>query len=431
MTPDTDSASLRRCAPAVSDIPALSLPPLRRRTLPNGMTLHIYDGCDSAVNQLTVVTPGGEAEAPDASTAPLLGIMKREGSRLYSGEEISSTLDFCGSWLAVSPSSHHIRHTLLSLNKCIDRVLPPFADLVFNPVVPEDVLAIRRESLANNLEMSMADVNYLAHCRCDELIMGPHHRLARTDTPAHIRSLDAESLLAFHAMSANPALTHIYLAGDITPEVEESVAHCFGMIDSAPTGAPAMIEPFSPQPAGRYERIPLPGAMQSAVAMSLPAVPRTHPDYHLLHIAVSALGGYFGSRLMLNIREEKGLTYGISAQLLGYIDDAHIRISAETDPRNTDMLIDEVRRELADLAVNPPQGDELKRLRQSLISSLSATLDSPFNIVKYHITGLISGLPDGYFDRQMQQLAAITPEAIAETARRYLDPDALRIAVAG
>lgn len=165
--------------------------------------------------------------------------------------------------------------------------------------------------------------------------------------------------------------------------------------------------------------------------MSIPAVPRSHPDYNLLRMTVTALGGYFGSRLMMNIREDKGYTYGISSALLGSREGGYIVISAQCDNRYTSALIDETRAELIRMADSPLSDDELKRLKFNVASDLASTLDTPMTMMDYYELRHTIGVPDDYFYARQKALAEITPEIVCEMSRRYLNPDSLRISVAG
>ena len=420
----------RNIPPPVVDTPVVQLPTLRKHTLPNGITMLVYDRCNEPVNYLSVVSRGGQAEAQSAAVAVLTSVMQREGSQLHSGEDIAATMDFNGSWLRGVSHSHHMQQSMYSLNTRFHKVLPVFADLLFHPAFPQSVMEVRREALAKNLEVSAEDVSYVAKCHADKMIMGHNHPLANVDTPQQVRNLSVGDLTGFHSRYCTPENSVIYLCGHITPQIEELVAETFGSQPLSGTGVQIQPAPFSPM-AADTSITHHPGALQSAVIMNIPAIPRTHPHYIPLHITVRALGGYFGSRLMQSIREEKGLTYGIDASLVGYIDGAHIQISAETDNRHVYTLIDEVRNEMRRLATDPCRGDELTRLRRSLSSSLASVTDSPFSTIDYHITMLLSGIPCDYFRQRQQAIASITPDTIAEMASLYLNPDNLRIAVVG
>lgn len=145
---------------------------------------------------------------------------------------------------------------------------------------------------------------------------------------------------------------------------------------------------------------------------------------------IYALGGYFGSRLMQNIREDKGYTYGIQAYMLNNIEGASMRISVQTDVSLVDAVIEETRKEMLLLAENPPVGEELDRLRQSLALELAAVVDTPFSVADEYMRQLTGLVPSDFFARRIASLASLSPEIIARTAATYLRPEHLRIALA-
>ena len=219
--------------------------------------------------------------------------------------------------------------------------------------------------------------------------------------------------------------------GNITPALIEKISKTFSATIPAGHAPELSLAPFVPAPAGDLIISRLEHASQCAGNITLPAIRRDHPDYLPLYMAVYALGGYFGSRLMLNIREDKGLTYGISASLQGHIEGSIIGISAETDNRNCFRLIDEVGAEMLRLASDPPKDDELTRMRRSAISEQITVADSPVYIVNQHISQQTLNLPENYIKNKLNAINTITSEQIAEVASRYLIPSLNRTAIAG
>lgn len=406
---------------------------MRRFTLPSGMTFLFYNRCDKDIANISVIVNGGYAEATSPAIAVLAADMQREGSRSMSGAEIASHLDFNGAWIKSSPSSHHTRHSIFTLRHRLKNVLPVFADLIFHPSFPEQELTVRRESLARNIEVSRSNVAYLSRCRSEKMIMGENHPLATEDMPDDIRRITADDLKRFHSAHAGASAVTVLICADISEDEIREIIDIFNIAALRSNPSSLRCRTFNPMaPSGAEpDLIRLENASQSSVVLTLPAIPRSHPDYLPLHMTVFALGGYFGSRLMLNIREDKGLTYGISASLQGYIDDSYIEIAAETDNAHTGRLIDEVRSELSRLSSDPCHGDELTRIRQAAQATQVAVLDSPLAITNHHATTILSGLPDGYFEAKQQAIRSLTPDIIAEMASRYLRPELLRIAIAG
>lgn len=430
MTETVIDQSFRSVPPPVKPMAAFSLPGVRRRMLPSGIELIIYDRCDVACNSLTFVMPGGSCEMGPLAYSSLISIMRNEGTRSFSADEINSCLDFNGSWLKCSTSAHHTSIQMRSLNKRLAYTLPVFRSVILEPTMPEEILAVRREALARRLEVAMTDVDFLASCKFTELAAGKNHPEALVDNPEDVRKVSSDTLIELIGRCETPSRGQLFLCGMITPEVERLVADTFSEIPAGDDHGINII-PYTPAPAGTTEKIVKADANQSAVMMMLPGVMRDAPDHIPLHITVSALGGYFGSRLMLNIRERLGLTYGISASLNSSANGSYIQIMADTACDSVDRLREEVAAELKRMSAEPPRGEELTRLRQTLLSQQASIADSPFSIMAYYAGTVTAAIPEGYFDAKLRAIEALTSDTLAETAARYLRPELLRTAIAG
>lgn len=222
----------------------------------------------------------------------------------------------------------------------------------------------------------------------------------------------------------------VAMAGRLTPEMIDAVTHAFWVTQPPGPGVTATVIPDSPAMPCRVD-VKREGATQSAVVAVMPAIPRSHPDYIPLRIAVMALGGYFGSRLMANVREDKGYTYGISASLVGEKEGAHIKIETQCDPRYVESMIQEIKAEMTAMATRPPSSLELERVKRHYMTTLTSRLESPMSMIEEHISTLTVGTPPDYFDRQQEVLSQLSPELITDVASRYLDPDRLSWATAG
>lgn len=431
MTSSTDLHSFRLTPPAIHPITASGLPSMEKYITPGGIAINTLHRADMPVIAISAVARGGFAEIGQWGAAWLKALSHSEATRSYPDGRIAKIIDYNGAQLKSSADAHFSTFAMMSLETKIDTLLPVFAEIVGLPTFPERELAVTREMLASNIEVSMENVGFLSAIEADRQFMGADHPLAGFDTPDEIRSLTTDDMVRLQERLSSRDAIELFVWGNITSDLIRSIADAFDSALPSAKAAPLNIRPFEAVAAGDMRLIVKPHASQSAVALTIPSIPRSHPDYLPLNITVYALGGYFGSRLMLNIREEKGLTYGISSSLVGYLDGSAVTISAETDNRHCHQLIDEVRTELRNLALNPPSADELTRMKRSAMSEQIAAADSAPSIVQHHITRHTLNLPESYFTDKIQTIANITPEQIAEIAGRYLNPDSLRIAIAG
>lgn len=430
--PTVYSQDFRSRRPATVAVGAMKLPELDTYTLSCGARLCVYNRPEMQVAYLTALQRGGLAEAECMEVAAFAAGMVREGSEMYEDDTTTVLLDLDGASLRLEPGSHHMRYSVYCTDSVLSNVLPVFAAMVCLPTFEPPSYVALREAMARRIEISERDVNYLANCVSDSQIMGQNHPLARMASPEVIRSITPDDLFIFHRGHLVASGLTLMLVGNATPDVIQQIddEFCNMFIDADGTDA-LVVKPFEPAKPLDRMAVELPGALQSAVSITLPAIPRSHPHYIPLHLAVRAFGGYFGSRLMLNIREEKGLTYGIHASLSGYLDDACIEITAQTDAANVEALINEVAAEMRGMSTIPCGPEEMQRLCQSAASAQAAVLDTPLSIMDHYIAAEMSGIPRGYFDARTQAIATLTPEIVTEMARLYLNPDLMRITVAG
>lgn len=423
--------NFRKIPPAVTDFPPLSIQYPTVDTLSNGIDMHILEAGEQPVNRLTLSWEGGMTDTDNSAAMTLMALLLREGTVSYSGKEISETLDFNGAWLKVEPLSHNITVTLHSLNTSSASLLPLLAEIIREPIFPEKEIDAMKEKVAASAEISLKKVSTLASIANRKLTFGLNHPLAtQTPDPVLIRRITRDDIVKEweHTFSSNRPT--IFIAGQTTG-ITTAIDKVFSS-DKYPVrnGSRRKIIPFKPEKENRSS-VRSDNSLQSAICMSVPTIPRSHPDYIDLRLAVMALGGYFGSRLMANIREDKGYTYGINAALLGYLEGGVITISCQTDPSYVSPLIEETLKEIDRLKSIPMDLDELTSLKRFAMSSLAATLDSPFSVMDHHINHLHSATPTNYFELQQKAISELTPDRISDVLAKHLDMSEMKISIAG
>lgn len=401
----------------------------KREVLPNGTELNIVNGSTQDINELSLVFPGGKNETENPAINEIMALSMPEGAAGKNGAEISEAIDFQGARLSIGSSQHHTVCNVVSLNKMAGNVFSIVRDVLLEPTFSESTLDVMRERTEKELLMKLSKVETLCEIAISPLIKGANNLAARDRTVESIKAVTAEQVKSEHRKVIKADGCKAYLCGRVTDKLIEKVR---ALLMSLPDGEACklQIDPFAPQKPQRVF-VEKEGALQSSIAFAAPAPLRTSPDYIPLRMAVIALGGYFGSRLMRNIREDKGYTYGIHSWLQGIQDGSFTMIMAQADNSYVEPLIEEVNSELERLATEPMGNEELTRLRQYVASTLMEVIEGPFAISDYYRTKATVGLPDGYFERQVEVAKALSPELIMEMAGKYLRPTDMRIAVAG
>ena len=420
----------RSVAPPVADLSDIKICERQRECLENGVELSIVNSGEQNLWRLSLVWDGGSLDTPLRSLPALMTEAMREHSATLSGAQIADIIDFNGARLTSRSSDHYSIIEIIALNSQLPTLLPLLSEIITNPEFDEATTEMVARRAAARHAMQEAKVAYASSVRTMQAIAGENHPAAVFESPEIIKNIRPDDLIRTYADIIGCGHLHACLAGRLSEEDIELVREFLKKLPARQGESIIKILPYQEQAPGRFfvERAE---SQQSAVSMAIPTIGRDNPDYIDLRLSVIALGGYFSSRLMSNIREEKGLTYGINGALMGSREGAYVSIDAQCDAAYVEQVIEETRKEIFDLRTNPPHGEELRRVKRHAWTSLANTADSPFATMDHYITSQIIGSPDNYFDRQLKAIANLSSERIAELANRYLDPDELRISVAG
>lgn len=427
----------RSTPPPIKDFGELKLPEARYMSLDNGIRLCVVDQGSAQVCRLNCIFTGGVAESHSQIVPSLATSLIQEGSQCHSGEEIADIFEFNGARIGTSCDSHFTGLSLHTLNSKAGKVFDLLREVILEPVFPDRALDVLKMKAIQQLELQKHKVEFKATEAITRIEMGGNHPLALRDTVDSISSITSDYIRDWWSKEVTsgrgvlPASARLYVAGRITPEIEDAVNRTFGTLPVDEQGGRELdIRQFSPL-RGVRENITVDGALQSAVRIYAPTIGRQNPDYIKLRLLIMGLGGYFGSRLMDNIREDKGYTYGIQSYLLGHPEGGIIAIASSTDNSTVEPLIEETFKELKGLVERPFTEGEVNRLKQYAMSTLASTLDTPFDIMDYYINRDVAFIKDGYFERQMKEIRALSPAVLQDIAAKYIVPGDFSTVVAG
>lgn len=417
--------------PRVHDIGALTLAPDTATVLPNGITLHIVNSGTSPVCRISVILPGGRADSPRPQLLEMTASLLTQGTLETPGNRLSDILESHGAWSACGINQQSTILNLYTLCSDYYALLPYVRQMAFTPSFEPEAVDRAKRAEITKLAVGEHRVTTRATYAIRPLIYTPGSNLAAVPTADSVAGFTPEMMREIHGSRLDTSRTHIYIAGLVSPEMAEAAAREFGTIDTGVTFTQTPVEfPTITEPAETV--VDMPEALQSCVKMAIQIPGYSSPDYASLRIATCALGGYFGSRLMANIREDKGLTYGIGANLVACPDKAYIIVTTQTDWANTGMVITETVSEIErmkDPATYTPQ--EVERLSRSLLSSLAAVLDSPFTRADFLISEMLGRASSFNYAVQEQAIRTATADSIASDAARWFDTSRLITSIAG
>ncbi|WP_294556613.1 pitrilysin family protein [uncultured Bacteroides sp.] len=402
-----------------------------RSTLPNGIPLTVINAGEQDVVRMDILFAGGRWQQSQKLQALFTNRMLREGTTKYTAATIAEKLDYYGSWLELSSASEYAYVTVYSLNKYLAKTLEIVESMIKEPLFPEKELRTILDTNIQQYLVNTSKVDFLAHRSLLKSLYGEQHPCGKIVMEEDYHSITPDVLRNFYEQHYHSGNCSIFLSGKVTEDTIRRVTDTFGVpFGQYQLQMPKLSFPFAAVPEKRIftERE---DAMQSAVKMGCTTITREHPDYPKLRVLMTLFGGYFGSRLMSNIREEKGYTYGISAGIMFYPDSGMLLVSTETDNEYVEPLIQEVYHEIDRLHQEPVSMEELTMVRNYMLGEMCRSYESPFSLSDAWIFIATSGLTDDYFSHSLHAVNEITPAEIQDLAQRYLCKETLKEVIAG
>ncbi|MDE6484098.1 MAG: insulinase family protein [Duncaniella sp.] len=421
----------RTVPPEIQPMPLLTMPEPEVTVLPSGATLYSYSGGDAPATRISISLAGGLVTQPSPETGALLAPLWIEGTRDMNAEAIADFIDYRGAWINADMGIRTMNLTINALNNNVDEIIPVAGDIISAPAFDESRLRRMAQRTAAALGVEHSTTAWNAGAALRSMVYGAGHPLQRETDPAHLDSVTSGQLVDYYRSLLTPANLSVFLSGKLSDATVAAVTEMLERIPSTGREKTVTVPEFNPV-AGHRIHIPMPQSQQSAVRMGLLLPGRENPDFVMLRLLVLALGGYFGSRLMLNVREDKGYTYGINAVTIGYPHQAYMSVSAEADAAYVEPLITETIAEMERMKDESSYtADEIDRLRRISLSNLAAMIDTPFTIMDHHRSSILAGAPAGYFAQQQEAVLNLSAERLAALARKYFDTSRLYIATAG
>lgn len=419
----------RTTPPPVKEVETLAFPVIEPFRLSNGIPLYVISRGEEELSRIDILFSAGKVNEEHPLTARHTVLMLREGAAGLSSAHIAETLDYYGASLQTMASQRNTYITLYVANRYFFDILPLLYTLVAEPDFPETEFATLKERNRQALLVDLLKVNVLASRAFARQLFGDKNPYGQSEQPADYDTLTTAHLRDFHRRHYTARQCRLVLSGRVTDEMRTAVADTFSAL---PQGEPQE-ELYFPAFGGsdHYCFVEKPGALQSGIRVGRFLVGRDHPDHHILRVLNTLLGGYFGSRLMSNIREEKGYTYGIQSSVVTYPDVSYGVVQTQAATRYVKPLVEEIFKEFARLREELVDADELRMVRSYMTGELLRLFDSPFSLAEVFVTLLANGLDFSYFDRRFEVIRSATAEQLLAAARCYLDQEKFYITVAG
>lgn len=421
----------RSIAPPSRPIREVNLVEAQTRYLANGVPLHVIRaGKQPVVGIELLFRSAGIKHAIKTGTCFFTLKMLAEGTAQKSAYEISEYADKYGAFLQFSPGVDYSTVDVYCLSKYANELLQLLHEITVEPSFPQEELAKFKTIQKQRLKVNNEKSSMLASKKIKAVLFGAEHPYGKSLEEEDVDKITREDLLAFYENILLSRL-EIIVSGDVNEEVIQAVAKHFGQRAMAPESVDRpKIKPFN-QAGNKQHIVERPDNLQSSIRMGMPLFTKDHPDYNKFRVVNTILGGYFGSRLMRNIREEKGLTYGINSGVVAHQEAGYFIAGTDVKKEFTGLVIDEIYKEIELLRTKPVNEVELNTVKNYMAGRLLSSVDTPFALAEKFKNVYLYGLNYDFYKSYLDFINTIDANTIQQVAEKYLIPSQIKEVVVG
>lgn len=422
----------RTTPPPIRKISEFGIASPVRQTMKNGIPLNVINAGTEDVVRLDILIGCGLCNQEQPLQAMFTNRMLREGTDGMTSSQIAGQLDYYGAWLELSSSMNYSFISLYSLNKYFERTMAVVAGMVKAPTFPQKELSVVLDMNKQHFLVNNSRVEVIARKQLKLALFGPQHPFGRYASVEDYDRITPEVLRAFYQKYYHSGNCSMYVSGKITPEIIRCIEHNLGDEPWGQVAERQRNEFVEPMPIGQKRVfVERKDALQSSLRMGCFMINRKHPDFLKARIMVTLFGGYFGSRLMSNIREDKGYTYGIGAGIVSYPDIGVLTISTEAANEYIQPIIAEVYKEMDKMCNDLVPQEELDMVKNYMLGDLCRSYEGPFSLSDAWIYIETAGLDNRFFIHSLDAIRNITTEEIRWLARKYFCKENLIEVVVG
>lgn len=399
------------------------LPPINKQQLGNNIPLYWLNGGVQEVAEIDWVFPAGMWYEQKPAVSNAVAALLKNGTSKHTAQQINEALEFYGASLKVNTGNDNATVTLYTLTKHLPALLPMVYEILTDAIFPEDELSIFKQNSVQRLMVNLRQAEFVANQRIDALLFGEFHPYGRFTKKEKIEAILREDLLAFYNAAYNLSHVKIFMAGSVGENEVALLEDIFGKQKLMKTVLHE--ELFSaPGPSEMKHRISNdPNGVQGAIRIGSLFPNRHHPDFAPMVVLNTLFGGYFGSRLMSNIREDKGYTYGIYSSMASFVNGGSLAIHTEVGRDVVEEAVKEIYHEMQLLCNEPAEEDELLLVKNYLLGNLLGDLDGPFSIIQRWRTLILNGMDEESFNRNISIYKNITAQELQDLAKKYYHLD--------
>lgn len=420
----------RTIAPDFKAIKGIKLVEPERLVYPNGLKSFIFQAPDLELIKLEFTFDNILLKEKLSTLNPILSSMLKEGTRTLTSKEIADTVDFYGAYLMSEYSFDHSSLTVYTMHKYVGKILPILADILQNSIIPQAELDTHIRNNKQSLQISLQKNDVLARRSFySEVFQGSRYGVLPTEETYN--AIQQEQILNLYRKQIQPANCNLFVAGHVDDSLKAMIANLFGQTwhntEDLHKAHSFEFKNYSSELL-LEER---PEALQSAIRLGGLTINRRHADFPALQFVNTLFGGFFGSRLMKNIREEKGYTYSIGSYVGNLRHTGFITLASEVGVDVTELTLGEIKKEFEILRQEKTSEDEIALVRNYMQGTLLGSLESIFSHVDKFKAVYFSDLGTDYYQYYSEVLKDMDANKVQDIAIRYFDYDKLFKVVVG
>ncbi|HEY4788594.1 MAG TPA: pitrilysin family protein [Bacteroidales bacterium] len=421
----------RKISPLIKEIKSFNIEEAKKLQLSNGIPLFSLNSNSSEIVKIEFLFSAGNwyQETPLAAFA--VNNMLVEGSKIFDSFQIAELVEFYGAQLGYNVDKDNAFVSIVCLQKHLEKVLGVVEDIIKNATFPENELEVFKNKHKQLFLVEQSKVRNIARFIHSRMLFGNQHPYGYLVTPEDFDKLTRDLLIRFYKQRYQASNCRIIASGKVDDKTIQLIEKHFG-VDNWNYYENKAFPYF--QPVTEEERqihVDKPDAVQSAIRIGKIMFNKLHPDFVGLSVLNCVLGGYFGSRLMKRIREEKGYTYGINSLLVEFRNSGYFTIVSELGSDVTAPALDDIYSEISRLRNELIPPEELLRVKNYMLGDIVRMFDGSFARAESLISLLEYDLEYDYFYSMVNHIKSITSNELQALAMQYLDPESLYQVVVG
>jgi predicted Zn-dependent peptidase len=397
----------------------LSIENVEKTILPNGITLVELNAGTQDIIKIEMVLRCGRINESKIGASKAAILLMQEGSMTKSAMELAEIYDYYGASVKLTPGMEVSSMNLVCMTKFFKKLWPTWLEMILNPAYSEEEVnkfkTIRSQKLKNQLSKN----EIISYRLISENIFGSDHPYGYNTEPEHILSLDRQDIVDYYEKEVTFDNAIVVVSGKFNSDIRDQIIESIGSIKKACNQS---VPQFNHNvPSATKLNIPTENELQASIKIGCSLFSRSDPDYTAFNFVNTILGGYFGSRLMTNIREEKGYTYGIYSMLDCWNHGGFFYISSDVGSDLIEPTIDEIHKEIDILKTEPVDDKELNMVKNYILGQSLNLIDGPFATAQLIKSLYIKNLDAEDFQKNINTIKNMTSQTIINLANKYLD----------